>query len=81
MGWEWGVGGWDGKALLPSTDPQPTTRTITHNKHSFFTPEARPLNVYAADLAKRQPGQVLHEQPGCLHAGMGAFCGFVSFGG
>lgn len=55
----------------PPTHPQnyDTQRINT----SFFTPEARPLNVYAADLAKRQPGQVMHEQPGCLHAGMGAF--------
>lgn len=48
-------------------------RCTHYDAFRFFTPAARPLNVYGADLAKRRPGQIQHEQPGCLHAGMGAW--------
>lgn len=64
-------------SLPPSRSytPHHTTAdtSCTHyDAFRFFAPEARALNVYGADLAKRRPGQIIHEQPGCLHAGMGA---------
>ncbi len=88
-GWGWqtewllgGAGGLDSPYFyhhsLTGTHPipSPQCRSCTHyDAFRFFAPEARALNVYAEDLATRKPGQVLHEQPGCLHAGMGAWRG------
>ncbi len=47
----------------------------------FFTPDARPLNVFHDDLSQgRLHGQALHEQPGCLHANMDLFKWAVKLG-
>jgi len=47
----------------------------------FFTPDARPLNIFHDDLSQgRLHGQALHEQPGCLHANMDLFKWAVKLG-
>lgn len=85
-GWVGGWTGWRRLVChsIPSPFSLPPSRSYTphhttadtscthYDAFRFFAPEARALNVYGADLAKRRPGQIIHEQPGCLHAGMGA---------